>query len=260
MSENCTQDNDDPTEQTTKVWICKRCHHDTTTKGNLLSHLRKKLPCPNTHDKITIEDYVLELTTKIYNGKVYICPDCESKFTTRQAKYKHKFVCKASKTDKENIEDIQDIQKQIDTVELNNHLTVTNKNINLHHIIKEQRQLIDFLTKENEQLKSSQTITIILNIGNHQQQSNKKYKKKNIPHTVKINCWNTHVGELVPKTKCLCCKNVEITQHNFHCGHVIAECNGGTYQMDNLLPICNVCNSSMGSVNMNEFKKMYGFV
>ena len=80
-----------------------------------------------------------------------------------------------------------------------------------------------------------------------------------------MNCWNTHVFTYTvysPRisSKCLCCNNVDITQHNFHCGHIIAESNGGTYQMDNLLPICNVCNSSMGSINMNEFKKMYGFV
>lgn len=67
------------------------------------------------------------------------------------------------------------------------------------------------------------------------------------------------IGELVPKMKCLCCDNVSITQHNFHCGHIVAECNGGTLDINNLLPICNVCNSSMGSMNMNEFKTMYGF-
>lgn len=89
-SSDITQDNQE-TE-----WMCKRCHHLPSTKGNLLSHLRRKQPCEAKYDKIFIEDYIKELTTKVYDGKVYTCPHCDAKFTTRQAKYKHKFTCKVA--------------------------------------------------------------------------------------------------------------------------------------------------------------------
>jgi 5-methylcytosine-specific restriction endonuclease McrA len=88
--------------------------------------------------------------------------------------------------------------------------------------------------------------------------SNKKKKttitkKKTIPSTVKKLVWNTNVGEEIGKTKCLCCKSTDITQMSFNCGHIIAEVNGGNTIVSNLKPICQNCNSSMGTKNMNEF-------
>ena len=81
----------------------------------------------------------------------------------------------------------------------------------------------------------------------------KKYRKKNIPATVKRLVWNTYIGEEIGKTKCLCCKVTDITQMSFHCGHLIAESNKGETAVYNLRPICQNCNSSMGTKNMDEF-------
>ena len=58
-------------------------------------------------------------------------------------------------------------------------------------------------------------------------------------------------------TKCVCCNYQEIRQIEFHCGHIIAEVNGGETTVENLKPICAQCNLSMGSMNMNEFIKKY---
>ena len=44
---------------------------------------------------------------------------------------------------------------------------------------------------------------------------------------------------------------------SFHCGHVIAEKNGGSIEITNLRPICQICNSSMGTTNMDVFVKSY---
>jgi 5-methylcytosine-specific restriction endonuclease McrA len=84
-------------------------------------------------------------------------------------------------------------------------------------------------------------------------------RKQTISHALRVTCWNTYIGEEVGRTTCLCCKSNFITQLNFHCGHVIPECKGGTLRIDNLLPICNVCNNSMGTMDMKEFKEMHGF-
>ena len=83
--------------------------------------------------------------------------------------------------------------------------------------------------------------------------SNKNIKKKTIPSTVKKLVWNTNIGEEIGKTKCLCCRSTDITQMSFNCGHIIAEVNGGNTIVSNLKPICQNCNSSMGTKNMNEF-------
>lgn len=44
---------------------------------------------------------------------------------------------------------------------------------------------------------------------------------------------------------------------SFHCGHVISEKNNGEITVDNLRPICQNCNSSMGTTDMDEFISKY---
>jgi len=82
-----------------------------------------------------------------------------------------------------------------------------------------------------------------------------KKKKKTISSTIKKLVWNVNIGEEIGKTKCVCCKSTDITQMSFNCGHVIAEANGGETIVSNLKPICQNCNSSMGTKNMNEFMR-----
>jgi hypothetical protein len=55
-----------------------------------------------------------------------------------------------------------------------------------------------------------------------------------------------------------CCHKTEISQMSFHCGHVISEYNGGDIKVDNLRPICGLCNSSMGTMNMDDFIATHG--
>lgn len=81
----------------------------------------------------------------------------------------------------------------------------------------------------------------------------KKPRKKPIPATVKRLVWNKYIGENIGKHKCYCCNLTDITQLSFHCGHVISEKNGGNIEVNNLRPICQNCNSSMGIKNMNDF-------
>lgn len=84
-------------------------------------------------------------------------------------------------------------------------------------------------------------------------------KKKSIPKVVKDLAWNKWVGEDVARTKCMCCGVNEIKMSSFHCGHVLAEANGGSMTVDNLRPICAACNLSMKTENLDDFKKRCGF-
>jgi hypothetical protein len=84
----------------------------------------------------------------------------------------------------------------------------------------------------------------------------KKTKKKSIPLALKKLVWNKYIGEDIGKSKCLCCGLTDILQISFHCGHIVAEIDGGKLSIDNLMPICQNCNSSMGSTNLLEFRQI----
>lgn len=81
--------------------------------------------------------------------------------------------------------------------------------------------------------------------------------KRSIPLTLKKLVWDKYVGLKIGQTKCFCCKKTDIIQMSFHCGHVKSEAEGGTLTISNLRPICQSCNSSMGTMNMNEFINKY---
>jgi len=86
----------------------------------------------------------------------------------------------------------------------------------------------------------------------------KKKGKEKIPTSVKNTLWSLHFqGSL--NGICQCCKTENISKNNFDCGHVLSEKDGGSVALSNLKPICRSCNSSMGTMNMNDFIKKYGF-
>ncbi len=88
--------------------------------------------------------------------------------------------------------------------------------------------------------------------------ADKKPKKKTISQLMKRRVWAKHIGEEIGKHKCLCCNMSDITQLTFNCGHIVAEANGGELTVDNLLPICQSCNSSMGTQNLYAYKLAHG--
>ena len=85
------------------------------------------------------------------------------------------------------------------------------------------------------------------------------YKKKSIPLSLKALVWNKYIGEEKGVGNCQCCRKNVIKQISFHCGHIISEKNGGSTTLNNLIPLCQTCNLSMGRQNMNDFVKKYGF-
>ena len=85
------------------------------------------------------------------------------------------------------------------------------------------------------------------------------YKKKSIPLSLKALVWNKYIGEEKGIGSCQCCRKNVIKQISFHCGHIISERNGGSTTLNNLIPLCQTCNLSMGRHNMNDFVKKYGF-
>jgi hypothetical protein len=83
--------------------------------------------------------------------------------------------------------------------------------------------------------------------------------RKNIPATVRFTVWNTYIGKTAADANCwLNCGN-KISQQLFECGHIMSVKDGGSNDIRNLRPICGLCNKSIGSSNMDEFKKHYGY-
>jgi len=109
--------------------------------------------------------------------------------------------------------------------------------------------------KKQKETKTIVKKTPVITIITETKQKETKTKKKPISATMKKLVWNTNIGEEIGKSKCLCCKSTDITQLSFNSGHIIAEANGGDTIVSNLKPICQNCNSSMGTKNMNDFMK-----
>ena len=119
-----------------------------------------------------------------------------------------------------------------------------------------------FLKKEPKKEVKKQNVCKKVKINTWNQLNKDKikiinYRKKNIPKALKKMVWDKYIGPDIGKAKCMCCKHQEIRQIEFHCGHIIAEVNGGKTNIDNLRPICAQCNLSMGKMNMDSFMKKY---
>lgn len=108
----------------------------------------------------------------------------------------------------------------------------------------------------NEFLKKDGWLEVFPHIIAMYQDAFPKYRKKAIPAALKKKVWYTYIGEEYGTGVCFCCKTTRIQQLSFHCGHVISEKNGGDMNLRNMRPICQNCNSSMGTKNMNDFMAM----
>ena len=72
-------------------------------------------------------------------------------------------------------------------------------------------------------------------------------RKATIPKALREQVWIQHIGQKFDsKCKVVWCTN-RINVFDFQSGHNIPESKGGSTSVDNLIPICARCNTSMGS-------------
>ena len=81
--------------------------------------------------------------------------------------------------------------------------------------------------------------------------------KKNISKALRMAVWSKYIGMSKGEAPCYCCGTHIINAFRFQCGHVEAESNGGETTLDNLRPICDLCNQSMGTKNLETFRKSF---
>lgn len=83
--------------------ICKRCGHESSTKGNLLKHLRRKNPCVNSVADISVDECIKELLQKNTNEKTWDCEHCGKQFNNYQNRWRHLKTCKSAVSELEKL-------------------------------------------------------------------------------------------------------------------------------------------------------------
>jgi len=100
-------------------------------------------------------------------------------------------------------------------------------------------------TEENDDLKSDDDNDKYL-----------PYIKEKIPKCVRNSVWRLYFKNKITGL-CQCCKIEKISYASFHSGHIKSERKGGQTELSNLRPVCQMCNLSMGTMDMDEFIKKY---
>lgn len=78
-------------------------------------------------------------------------------------------------------------------------------------------------------------------------------RRKPLPKSVRLSIWNTYIGEDVREGACYVC-GTRLKLEYMHAAHVIAVATGGSNLVSNLRPCCSVCNLSMGTRNLDDFR------
>lgn len=92
--------------------------------------------------------------------------------------------------------------------------------------------------------------------NNNEQKIERKTVRRTIPKSVKDSVWNSNIGQDKPYGNCFICgKPIHI--QDFDVGHNKAVTKGGTDNISNLKPICRTCNTSMGTMSIEAYKKRY---
>jgi chromosome segregation ATPase len=274
-------------------YFCEKCKNVFSQKSNYDKHMNRKTPCvAEEKEQFDLNKRTCEYCKDTYSSanatKVHmnICkkkPTENQLIKMQQIEFEKIIAQLTAKIDNQHnqLNDLQNKLKNnnnhiinVEVIKIDNQTNQTNQNNEMNDLknklvnndVKINNQIDEMknellnssgkIDKQNEELQdlknkiSSNKINKCIEI---------KPKKKAIPKTLKNKVWNKYIGIEIGQTKCLCCKLTDISQLNFHCGHVISEKYGGELTMENLKPICGSCNSSMGTMNMDEFILKYKF-
>lgn len=80
--------------------------------------------------------------------------------------------------------------------------------------------------------------------------------RTSVPKALKDRIWDTQIGPRFGEAWCYVCSTI-INSKKFEAGHVKSVANGGATNIRNLKCICGTCNKSMGTQNLEVFRKQY---
>jgi 5-methylcytosine-specific restriction endonuclease McrA len=104
------------------------------------------------------------------------------------------------------------------------------------NIIRIVREIEDRLASKSTQLPQPK-----VNI-----ETVRRSPRKAVSKDFRVQVWAKYIGMKYGEIKCPLCQVIDIKQLDFVCGHVQAHVEGGELTIENIRPICSVCNSSMG--------------
>ncbi len=202
---------------------CSGCPYFSYIIEHAQRHIDKKKTCNEGLLQIIVEKEVIE------------CEFCEGTFSTPCNLKRHLTVCKKT-IEEENYKLKEELVKLKENAKLKEELAKLKENMKL-------KEELAKLKKETAKMGYKQT--------------SESYKT--IPKTLRVQVWNKYIGVQIGETNCPCCGVIKISPFSFVCGHVIAEAKGGDISLQNLRPICSVCNGSMGTRNMFDFMKEFSY-
>src|SRR5579864_9088297 len=85
----------------------------------------------------------------------------------------------------------------------------------------------------------------------------KTVSRPRVSKSMRLLIWDRYIGLDRGSTPCPCCGTV-IYQLNFEAGHIVPFSKGGSTKVNNLMPICSLCNKSMGNKNFFVFLRELG--
>lgn len=92
-------------------------------------------------------------------------------------------------------------------------------------------------------------------IGSSLNRKTSHKKRTSCPKSVKEAVWRDYFGNRMTGKCYACRKRINFT--DFEVGHNKAASKGGSWNLQNLRPICRTCNRSMGTMAIETFKKKY---
>ncbi len=234
------------------TYKCTICGKVYATQQSLCNHTRIKHQMTPTLKRSKLYPINKEIP-------LFKCDFCDSEYKHRQSKTKHMRTCiykrKYVPLDSlpQRINDLEDKYEELENKyeEMKyNYEEMKNKYSILENIINKLQKCV--LIESDNVPTSVENICDSNNIDDNTNNRNKKH----VPKLLKNQSWDVYIGREKGVGNCFCC-NSEIDSKHFECGHVIPISKGGPDTIENLRPICSLCNRSMGSKNMGEFMKKY---
>lgn len=188
--------------------------------------------------------------------ELFECNYCFSKFINELSVIKHHKYCLGKAATKSIIDYKNKIDEGSRVINnFKNEITELETKIEglTEQLHKKDKKIMSLKTRYELTFSHSSKGTNINFQTNH---PTKRKSKTTIPPKSKETIWKIYIGNTISAT-CPVCNVTPISCFSFDCGHVIAESNGGTLELENLRPICGSCNSSMGTKNMKEYTKEF---